>query len=382
MNLHFTNAERHFRDEIRSWLRDNVPKERRPPHGEAMFAFDRAWRRKQFDAGWAGIAWPKQYGGRGLSLIEQLVWFEEYAAAGGPQLGTYYVATNHGGPTLIALGTEEQKAFHLPRILRGDSVWCQGFSEPGAGSDLASLRCRGEVEGDSIVVTGQKIWTTFAQHAHFQELLIRTEPGSQKHRGLTWIVCDMHSPGITVRPIECMDGSAHFCEVFYDSVRIPLSNVVGRLHEGWATAMATLGFERGTGLLFDQIELSRTVDRLIGFARGAGLLEDGAIKRDLAQARADVIALRALGYATISRARRDWPGSESVMAAVAMSEAIQRVQKLGLRLLGTSALERPADGHGTPIEYLTAFMHTIAGGTSEIRRNIVGERVLGLPKPR
>ncbi|HKY91661.1 MAG TPA: acyl-CoA dehydrogenase family protein, partial [Nevskiaceae bacterium] len=283
MNLDFTPAERAFREEVRRWLDANVPTEPRPHEGPAMLAFDRAWRKKQHAAGWAGLAWPKAYGGRGLTLIEQLIWFEEYAAAGGPYIGAFYVAVNHGGPTLIALGTEAQKTFHLPRILSGDSVWCQGFSEPGAGSDLAGLRCKGVVDGDELVVTGQKIWTSFAQYADYQELLIRTEPGSQRHKGLTWVICDMKSPGLTVRPIRCMDGTPHFCEVFYDEVRIPLSNVVGGLHDGWATAMATLGFERGTGMLADQIELSRTVDRLVALARHTGQIEDGAIRRDLAQ---------------------------------------------------------------------------------------------------
>jgi alkylation response protein AidB-like acyl-CoA dehydrogenase len=348
-----------------------------------MLAFDRAWRKKQHAAGWAGLAWPKAYGGRGLSLIEQLIWFEEYAAAGGPEIGAFYVAVNHGGPTLIALGTEEQKSFHLPRILSADSVWCQGFSEPGAGSDLAGLRCKGVVDGDHLVVTGQKIWTTGAQHADYQELLIRTEPGSQRHKGLTWVICDMRSAGITVRPIRCMDGTAHFCEVFYDDVRIPLSNVVGGLHNGWATAMATLGFERGTGMLADQIELARTVDRLIALARKTGQIADGAIRSDLAEVRADVMALHALGYATISRASREAvPGAEAAMAALALAETIQKVQRLGLKLTGVAGLERPADPRSLQIQYLNGFMWTIAGGTSEVRRNIIGERVLGLPKPK
>ena len=267
MNLEFSPAERTFREAVRAWLEENKPREARPCDGEAMVSYDRAWQKRQFEGGWAGIAWPKEYGGRGLSLIEQLIWYEEYARAGAPDIGMFYVAVNHAGPTLITCGSEAQKAFHLEKILRGDSIWSQGFSEPGAGSDLASLRTRGEIDGDHLIINGQKIWTTYGQYSRYQELLVRTDAQSPKHRGLTWVICDMSTPGIDVRPIECMDGSEHFCEVFYDNVRIPSNNVVGGLNNGWATAMATLGFERGTGGLADQIVLSGVADELIGLAR-------------------------------------------------------------------------------------------------------------------
>src|SRR5437016_1189352 len=192
-----------------------------------MREFDLAWQQTQWKGGWAGISWPKEYGGRGASLIQQLIWFEEYGRPGLPGFDACFVGLNHAGPTLMARATEEQKGFHLPKILRGDVVWCQGFSEPGAGSDLASLQTRAEVDGDELVVTGQKIWTSFADVADWQELLVRTDRHVPKHRGITWVICDIHTPGIEVRPIETMDHDHEFCEVFYDEVRVPLANVVG-----------------------------------------------------------------------------------------------------------------------------------------------------------
>lgn len=386
MNLDFTPDEQGFREEVRDWLSENVPSEKRPHEGAEMVAFDRAWMRAQYAAGWAGIAWPKEYGGRGLSLVEQLIWFEEYANAGAPPVGCFYVAANHGGPTLIALGTDQQKAHHLPRILSGESVWCQGFSEPSAGSDLAALRTKAVIDGDHLVVNGQKIWTTFGQYAQYQELLVRTDPAAPKHKGISWVICDMNTPGIEVRPIRCMDGSEHFCEVFYNDVRIPLSNVVGQINEGWAVTMTTLGFERGTGLLYDQIEMGRLVDGFIERARthrvgGRSVIDNDEIAGRLASLRAEVSALRAMSAMTISRAQREGsPGIPGTMVALYTAETMKRVYRMGLDLLGTQGVECPAGEDSAQREFLSSFMHTIGGGTSEIRRNIIGERGLGLPR--
>jgi alkylation response protein AidB-like acyl-CoA dehydrogenase len=388
MNLDFSPEERAFRDEVRAWLHDNVPRTPRPAHGEAMVAYDRAWQRRQYEAGWAGIAWPREYGGRGLSLIQQLIWFEEYARIGAPQIGVFYVAVNHGGPTLIARGSDAQKAFHLKKILKGESIWSQGFSEPGAGSDLASLRARAEIDGDHLVVNGQKIWTTYGQYSQYQELLVRTDPSAPRHKGLSWVICDMAAPGIDIRPIKCMDGSEHFCEVYYRDVRIPLANVVGGLDNGWATAMVTLSFERGTAALADQIDLAGTVDELLARERpapsgGGRAIDDQGIGAELAGLRADVMALRAMSYATISRAARtDVPGAEGVIVSLYMTELHQRIYRTAMHILGTAAIERPEGAGGLQGRYLSAFMQTIGGGTSEIRRNLIGERVLGLPRGR
>ena len=223
MVLDYDQDDVAFWEEVRDWLQTNAPRERRPEAGPEMRAFLLAWQPRQYDGGWAGLAWPKEPGEQGLSLI----WHEEYAAAKAPPIGCLFVAMNHGGPTLIAWGTDAQKAFHLPKILKGESVWCQGFSEPGAGSDLASISSRAVIDGDDLVVSGQKIWTSYGHVADYQELLVRTSRGEKKHDGLTWVICPMDAPGIEVRTITTISGSQHFCEIFYDNVRIPMANVVG-----------------------------------------------------------------------------------------------------------------------------------------------------------
>jgi alkylation response protein AidB-like acyl-CoA dehydrogenase len=392
LDLHITDEDRAFRQEVRTWLQANTPKDPRPPitkEGSPQASYMRAWQKKLFDAGWAGITWPKEYGGRGLSLIEQIIWYEEYARAGAPDGSCLFVGVQHGGPTLIVRGSEEQKAFHLPRILKGESVWCQGFSEPGAGSDLAGIRTRGEIDGDFLVVNGSKIWTSFAQVADYQELVIRTEPGSERHKGLSWVICDMTTPGITVRPIRSLDGEYHNCEVFYDNVRIPLGNVVGELGDGWSVSMATLSFERGTAFMESQLRLSFTLDKLIKRARtlagpdGRPLIEDGAVADHLGRLRGQVAALRAMTYMGASRARRqDMPGPEGTYIALMLAELKQEVYRLYMELLGPAMLELPPEGltEEPGHQYLYSYAATIGGGTSEIRRNIIAERVLGLPR--
>ncbi len=390
MNLDFTPEEARFRAEVRDWLQANAPKERRPVDGKAAEAFDYAWQQKQYEAGWAGISWPKEYGGKGFSLIQQLIWWEEYAKAEGPYLGIFFVALSHAGPTIIARGTEEQKSFYLPRILRGETPWCQGFSEPGAGSDLAGLRTRAEIDGDHLVINGSKIWTSSAQYADYQELLVRTDPDAPRHKGITWVVGEMKAPGVDIRPIRCMDGASHFCEVFYDNVRIPLKNVVGDINDGWNVAMATLGFERGTAALAEQIQMSREIERLIELAKTRigpdGLrpaIKDDEIASRLANLRAEIAALRAMSYASISRAQRDFvPGAEGTIIATYNSEMLQRIYRMGADLMGGEMMDFDATGENWTYEYYRSTLQTIGGGTSEIRRNIIGERLLGLPRDR
>jgi alkylation response protein AidB-like acyl-CoA dehydrogenase len=376
-----------FREEARTWLEEHTPTEHRPEEeGPSARAFDVAWQRTLFDGGWAGVAWPREHGGRGLSLVQEVIWCEEYARAGAPGTSSLSTGLMHAGPTIIDHGREDQRAFHLPRILRGDSTWCQGFSEPDAGSDLASLRTKGEIDGDDLVVTGHKIWTSFGHLADYQELLVRTDPVAEKHRGITWVICDMSSPGIDVRPIETLHGSKHFCEVFYDEVRIPLSNVVGGLHDGWRIAMATLSFERGTALLAEQMAFAESVDRLIAYADGLGLCAgngDDEFTRRLGTLRAEAIALRSLAYGSISRiARRGSAGPDSSMTRLYYSELVQRGYRLGREIAGRRGLEldrHGLDGHWS-WGYLNSLRFTIAGGTKDIQRTIIGERVLGLPR--
>ena len=384
MDLTLRPGDEAFRDEVRTWLAANVPDEVRPPDGPEMRAFDLAWQRRQHEAGWAGIAWPTEYGGRGLSLVQQMIWFEQYATAGAPPPGVCFVGNSHGGPTLIAEGSDEQKRTYLPEILRGDVVWCQGFSEPGAGSDLAGVRTRGVVDGEHHLITGQKIWTSYADLADRQELLVRT--GEGRHDGLTWIVGDMSAPGIDVRPIRTMEGNHDLCEVFYDEVRLPLDDVVGGLGRGWQVAMSTLSFERGTAFMADQVEMARFVEQLTElagdrFGRVGGTVADDDVRRRLSTARAEVAAMRALTYAGIARAERDGnPGPQGSITRLYLALLRQRLFTLGVDLLGHDGLALGGDDPTWGRRWLRSFASTIGSGTSDIQREIIATRVLGLPR--
>lgn len=372
MQLTTTPEDEAFRAAARAWLLENVPAGRAPHEGKAASDFARAWLARCREGGWAGIGWPKEFGGQGLPPQRILIWYEEYVRARGPSvLDCTFVGLNHAGPTLIACGTEEQKAFHLPRILSGEALWCQGFSEPGSGSDLASLKTAGRVEGDHLVVNGQKIWSSYSDFADFQELLIRTEPGSKRHKGLSWVICDMRTPGITVRPIGNMAGVAHFAEVFYDDVRIPLSNVVGALNDGWRVAMTTLSFERRTAAMGLQFELSVKVEDLIALA---GARPGTALAERLADLRAEAAALRAMTYRMVLR--EPATQSDGSMMRLYFAELAQRIYRTAMDILGPEALTDNDWSH----DYLEAYSETIAGGTAEIQRNIIAERVLGLPR--
>jgi alkylation response protein AidB-like acyl-CoA dehydrogenase len=366
-----------------------VPTEERPASGIAMRAFDLAWQREQYHGGWAGVSWPREAGGRGLSLARQMLWYEQYALADAPHAGVVSIALGHAGPTLIANGNVEQQARHLAPILRGEQAWAQGFSEPGAGSDLAGLRTHARLEGDDLVVNGQKIWTTHAHLCDYQELLVRTEPGAERHRGLSWLICDLRSDGIQIRPISTMDGGSNFCEVFYDDVVIPVTNVVGGLGNGWRVAMSTLGFERGTMSIAGVVGLTKLLDRvedLVRQRRRAGErcgTADELIAHRLIAARTEVAALRALTIAFVSRTvRTGEPGSDASIVRLYLSEVSQRVKRLGFDALGFDALRRDdgAPAGGVVTEYLYSFAHTLGGGTAEIQRDIIAHRVLGLPR--
>ncbi len=391
MEIRFSPDEEAFRARARAWLEANVPTTR-PDRADlrARRTFDLAWQRTMYDAGWAGIAWPKEFGGRGATVMEQLIWFEEYARAGAPEITTTFVGLNHAGPTLVACGSEAQKAYHLPRIMRGEVIWCQGFSEPNAGSDLASLQTRAVIDGDFLVVNGQKIWTSYGNIAEFQELLVRTDPDATKHKGISWVICPMDTPGIEIRPITTLTGDHDFCEVFYDNVRIPLANVVGKLNDGWRVAMATLSFERGTAFLSEQVRLARRVDELITLAGQVPgpsgrerALDDDELARRLALARAEVEAMRAMSYRSVSLAARSgMPGAEASIIRLFFSELVQRIDVLAMDILGAPALAGSEGGSAGrwAISYLTGLSQTIGGGTKEIQRNIIGDRFLGLPR--
>jgi alkylation response protein AidB-like acyl-CoA dehydrogenase len=365
-----------FRQEARTWLEANVPSDPSPEDGPASRDFVLSWQRTQAKGGWAGIAWPKEFGGRGLSVLEQIAWFEEYARAGAPSpLNASFVGLNHAGPTLIACGSAEQKAFHLPKILAGEVIWCQGFSEPGSGSDLASIKTRGRVEGDDIIIDGQKLWSSFADVADFQELLIRTDASAKNSAALSWVICPMNTPGITVRPIRTMAGPRKFCEVFYDAVRVPLSNVVGGVNRGWATAMSTLSFERGTAALALLIGLILKVEKLLA----ACPADRPEMRTRLAKLRAEGASIRAMTYRFALDSEQSVPDASGSIIRLSFAEFSQRVTAAAIDFYGLDAPE-VIGMHGWGHDYLDAFSETIAGGTAEIQRNIIAERVLGLPK--
>jgi alkylation response protein AidB-like acyl-CoA dehydrogenase len=392
LHLRYSEEDREFRERARVWLSGAVPQQPRPPGGAAAARFDRDWQRKLYDHGWAGVAWPKAYGGLGLSGLQQVIWYEECARARAPHhINTTYVALMHAGPTLIARGVEAQKAEHLPKILKGESLWCQGFSEAGAGSDLAALKTRGDVDGDWIVVNGSKMWTTDAAHADFQELLIRTEPGSERHKGLTWLICDMRTPGIEVRPIRTMLNDEHVNVVFYDNVRIPRSNVVGEVGKGWSTALSTLAFERGLGFIGDQLELYERVERAIELAGrltledGRPAIEDSEIARKLASLKADTMAIRAMTLADISETDLTGvPGPKGSLMKLMVTNTHKALMQLMGELLGWDFLEFDGDRSKNPwtYDYLWSWVFTISGGTSEIQREITADRLLELPRAR
>ena len=384
MQLRYSESEAALAEQLRAWLSGvlpGLPTKPDPNDWEARRRYDTDWQKMLFDAGYAGISWPKVYGGRDASPTEQLIFLEEMNRAGAPYVGVNFVGTLHAGPTIMSEGNDEQKDRYLPAILRGDEIWCQGFSEPGSGSDLASLRTRAVRDGDEYVVNGQKVWSTYAHIADYGEMLVRTDPDAAKHKGITWLIVPMHSPGITIRPIKTIAGSTEFCEVFYDDVRIPVTNRVGLENDGWRVAMVTFGFERGTAFLVEIMEGFRLARAL---AHVAGQL-DKDVRRDLGRLVADFDALWSMTAWNVSEASRTGvPGPGASLLKLRVTEAFQELAALGMHVLGRAGLSQQdvdglASGHLVQ-EYLRGLSFTIGGGTSEIQRNIVAERVLGLPK--
>jgi hypothetical protein len=395
VDLRYSEADESFRAELRAWLAREVPKHGPPPPAHdwpARRAYDTGWQRKLFDAGYAGVSWPKAYGGRDATLTEQLVWYEETARAGAPYVGVNFVGLLHGGPTLIAEGSPEQKARHIPRVLRGEEVWCQGFSEPSAGSDLAALRTSAVRDGDHYVVSGQKIWCSFAQVADYCELLVRTDPNAPKHRGITWLILPMDLPGISIRPLPTLMGEGEFSEVFLDGVRVPVENRVGAENDGWRVTNVTLRFERGTAFASEMYNLQEFLRGLVALARatqvdGRPALEDPGLRRELGHLAAELDALWNMLKLSIGEAGDTGvPGVGASAVKLYYTELYQRVTETGVRLLGRAALARdPLAGLPNDrilFKHLQSLSMTIAAGSSQIQRNIIGERILGLPKDR
>jgi alkylation response protein AidB-like acyl-CoA dehydrogenase len=392
VDLLWSAEDERFRADLRGWLKDALPKLPPEPTREdwqARRERDTTWQRMLYDAGYAGINWPSEFGGRGASLSEQLVFYEEITNAGAPNVGVNFVGLLHAGPTLIAEATEEQRARHLPAILKGEEVWCQGFSEPSAGSDLASLRARAVRDGDDYVISGQKIWTSFAQVSDFCELLVRTDPEAPKHKGITWLVLPMDTPGVDVRPLRTVIGSSEFSELYLDEVRVPVANRVGAENDGWRVAMVTFSFERGTSLVSEMVDARHQLDQLAAVAkvveRGNGTAwDDTGLRREIGHAAAELDALWNLVKRTVSEAARTGvPGVGASVVKLYYSELIQRIGDLSLRVLDRASLSLDDvydhSGHFVE-ERLRVLALTIAAGSSQIQRNIIGERILGLPR--
>jgi len=377
-----TAVEAQFRMEVRTWLEANLPlalrgRTTRPPPAELM-----PWYRTLSRKGWIAPHWPKQYGGMGATLNEQLIMTEEMARIGAPHLPAQ--GLNHIGPILMEFGTAAQKAQHLPPIIAGTVIWAQGYSEPGAGSDLASLATRATLTGDHFVVRGHKIWTTWAHHSDWMFALVRTDPQAQpRHAGISFLLIDLHSPGIRIRPIKTIVGDEEFSEVFLDDVIVPVENLLGKLHDGWRIANALLGHER---LATSNPQFSlMALERIKTMARASGIIADPAFQDRLAAASINVMALSALfSHAVELTNQEKSPGPESSVIKIVACELLQALNDLLIEAAGGHApADKPIASNFGEVDVAAAFLQsrraTIYGGSSEIQRNVLARRILNLP---
>ncbi len=386
MNLGDTPEEAAFRAELRAWLDTNLPREQRGQRGgERRFEeFGRERSRELYEAGYAGLTWPKEYGGAGAPYSHQAIFLEEMARAEAPgHVGV--IGLGMAGPTIMVHGTEEQKARYLPKILSAEEIWCQGFSEPDAGSDLASVRTRAVDRGDLFVVDGQKVWSSFAHIADWCILVALSDPDAPRYEGLTYLLVDMHAPGVEVRPLRQITGEAEFNEIFLTGVEVPKENVLGEVGQGWQVAMTTLLHERGTLGFALTAALEVNVRKLIALAKERRVT-DPILRDRIAREWIELQALRYTNYRALTQLMKTGiPGPEGSVSKLHWSEQNQRLTKLALELLGSEA--QLWDGDGAERGYwqyqqLRSRGNTIEAGTSEILRNIIAERVLGLPRSR
>jgi len=378
MDLTLTPEEEAFRDEVRAWLGENNPGPE-PDGEEAKFVFRRDWQRRLHDAGWAGISWPKEYGGRGATLIEQAIFSEEMARAKAPAPANV-LGLVMGGPVVIAHGTEEQKERFLEPILSAEEIWCQGFSEPESGSDLASLKTRAVRDNGSWRVSGQKVWTTYAHEAKWCMLLARTDTDAPKHKGLTYFICDMEQEGVEVRPLRQITGEAEFNEIFFEGAHVDEENLVGGEGNGWMVAITTLMHERAGLGAASAISARRDLDELISQINERGLGDDPLIRQRIAELKIGVEALRLGALRALTQQMKvGIPGPEGSIAKWEWATLNQKLTELAADVLGPDALRR-----GTEWSYrlLRSRANSIEGGTTDVMKNIVAERVLGLPRLR
>src|SRR5918998_419538 len=379
MDLTLSPEEEAFRDELRTWLDENHPGEEPKGDEEEAFAFRRVWQTKLHEGGWAGVSWPKEYGGRGASLIEQAIYSAEMVRARAPSPANV-LGLAMGGPTVIGNGTEEQKERFIQPILSGEEIWCQGFSEPESGSDLASLKTKAVKDNGEWVVTGQKVWTTFAHHAKWCMLVARTDTEVPKHKGLTYFLMDMEQDGVEVAPLRQITGEAEFNELFLNEVRIPDANVLGGVGNGWKVALTTLMNERAGLAFFLQVRLRQLLDQLFEEAGRRGLLEDPVVADKFGELHLKAEILRLTAYRGLTAIEKyGTPGPEGSLTKWMWSETNQQLTQFAADLIGPDAL---VAGRPWAYELLRARGNSIEGGTTEVLKNIVAERVLGLPKAR
>ena len=393
MDLNLSVEEVRFRDELRMWLEANVPRdwnEWREKPIEESFPYLRAWQRKLHDGRWAAVSWPKEYGGRGATLPQQAIFWEEMARVEAPPMANS-LGLGLIGPTIIAHGTEAQKKRFIPRILSAEEIWCQGFSEPNAGSDLASLQTEARLDGNHYVVNGQKVWTSYGWVGNWCELVVRTDPNAPKHKGLSVLLIDMSSPGVEVRPLKQMTGESEFNEMFFRDVRVPVENLLGQVNDGWNVAVSTLMYERGSyGARLHPL-FRRNISRLIELSRtfqknGRAAAQDPLIRQKLAQCYAEVEIMRLNQLRAFSRITATGaPGPEGSIQKIFWSELNQRLQQVAQEIFGPYGQLLAEDRHSVDkgiwsYGYLRTRGNTIEAGTSEVQRSIIGHFVLGLPK--
>ena len=396
MDLNFSPEQEEFRAKVQAFLRENLPpgwgQAGFRPEGMSMTDFLRDWQRRLYEGGFLGMAWPKEFGGQGASQIEMAIFNEEVARVRAPA-PLNVLGLTMAAPTIITYGTDEQKKRYLSKILSCEEIWCQGFSEPNSGSDLAAARTRAELKGDEFVVNGQKVWTTLGHIADWCMLVVRTDPDAPKHRGLSYLLVDMKSPGITVKPLRQMTGESEFNEMFFEDVHVPRQNLLGGLNEGWRVATTTLMNERGTTALASVMRYRIVFDEILDLVRsmtrnGAPAISDPVVRQRLAQFYVELEMLRFTSYRAFSQILRGGnPGPEGSISKLAWSELNQRMQEFVIELEGpASQLVKGSpyavQGGRWQQHFLRSRGNTIEGGTSEIQRNIIAERVLGLPRAR
>lgn len=386
MDFAFTAEEERFRAELRAFLEQAVPREESPEDFAAEFEFMRAFQRAMHRGGWVGIHWPSAFGGRDATPMQQAIFAEEMARARAPQL-VNRVGINNVGPTLIHFGTEEQKERYLPGILSADEIWCQLYSEPDAGSDLAALRTRAELDGDDYVVTGQKVWTSYAVQARWAILLARTDAEAKKHRGISYLIVDMEADGIEIRPLRQLTGASEFNEVFLDRVRVPRSHRIGPENEGWQIAQVTLAHERGANYAVKEQTLARiALDELLAEVSSSAAADDPVLRQELARLHIETEIMRFMNLQMLSKvARGESPGLETSLVKQFWSELSQALGEASVQALGSHGIllrgSRHVRGAGRFVQrMLFSRAATIAGGTAEIQKNIIAQRLLGLPR--